>query len=68
MEQKFSLPAVLENDVNCAALGEKWLGAGRGKKDFICVTIGTGVGGGIIMNDDILRGDTCVAGELDIYR
>ena len=63
LEQKFSLPAVLENDVNCAALGEKWLGAGRGKKDFICVTIGTGVGGGIIMNDDILRGDTCVAGE-----
>lgn len=63
LEDKFSLPAVLENDVNCAALGEKWLGAGKGKKDFICVTIGTGIGGGIIINDDILRGDTCVAGE-----
>ena len=63
LEQKFSLPAVLENDVNCAALGEKWLGAGKGKKDFLCVTIGTGIGGGIIMNGDILRGDTCVAGE-----
>ncbi len=63
LEKKFSLPAVLENDVNCAALGEKWLGAGKGKKDFICVTIGTGIGGGIVINDDILRGDTCVAGE-----
>ena len=63
LEKKFSLPAVLENDVNCAALGEKWLGAGKEKKDFICVTIGTGIGGGIVMNDDILRGDTCVAGE-----
>ena len=63
LEKKFSLPAVLENDVNCAALGEKWLGAGKEKKDFVCVTIGTGIGGGIVMNDDILRGDTCVAGE-----
>ncbi|MHD0318211.1 ROK family protein [Fusobacterium sp. THCT1E2] len=63
LEKKFSLPAVLENDVNCAALGEKWLGAGKEKKDFICITIGTGIGGGIVMNDDILRGDTCVAGE-----
>lgn len=63
LEKKFSLPAVLENDVNCAALGEKWLGAGKEKKDFICVTIGTGIGGGIVVNDDILRGDTCVAGE-----
>ena len=63
LEEKFSLPAVLENDVNCAALGEKWLGAGKGKRDFICVTIGTGIGGGIIMNDEVLRGDTCVAGE-----
>ena len=65
LEKKFSyqIPCEIENDVNCAALGEKWLGAGRGKRDFICVTIGTGVGGGIIMNDNILRGDTCVAGE-----
>ena len=63
LEKKFSLPAVLENDVNCAALGEKGLGAGKEKKDFVCVTIGTGIGGGIVVNDDILRGDTCVAGE-----
>lgn len=63
LENRFSLPAVLENDVNCAALGEKWLGAGRGEKDFICITIGTGIGGGVVLNNEILRGDTCVAAE-----
>ena len=63
IEKKFNLPAVLENDVNCAALGEKWLGAGKGQDNFICLTIGTGIGGGIVLNGDIFRGDTCVAGE-----
>lgn len=63
LEKKYNLPAVLENDVNCAALGEKWLGAGKDAKDFICLTIGTGIGGGIILNDEIFRGDSCVAAE-----
>lgn len=63
LENRFNIPAVLENDVNCAALGEKWLGAGREEKDFICITIGTGIGGGIVLNNNIFRGDTCVAGE-----
>lgn len=63
LENRFDIPAVLENDVNCAALGEKWLGAGREEKDFICITIGTGIGGGIVLNNNIFRGDTCVAGE-----
>ena len=63
LETKYGLRAVLENDVNCAALGEKWLGAGRDAHNFICLTIGTGIGGGIVLNDDIFRGDTCVAGE-----
>ena len=63
LEIKYGLRAVLENDVNCAALGEKWLGAGRDAHNFICLTIGTGIGGGIVLNDDIFRGDTCVAGE-----
>ena len=63
LEKKYSLPAVLENDVNCAALGEKWLGAGRETNNFVCLTIGTGIGGGIVLNDEIFRGDTCVAGE-----
>ena len=63
LEEKYKLPAVLENDVNCAALGEKWLGAGKEADDFICLTIGTGIGGGIVLDGDIFRGDTCVAGE-----
>lgn len=63
LEKKYNLPAVLENDVNCAALGEKWLGAGKDAKNFICLTIGTGIGGGIILNDEIFRGDSCVAAE-----
>ncbi|NME36416.1 MULTISPECIES: ROK family protein [Fusobacterium] len=63
LENHFNLPAVLENDVNCAALGEKWLGAGKGQDNFICVTIGTGIGGGIVLNGDIFRGSSCVAGE-----
>lgn len=63
LEKRFNLPAVLENDVNCAALGEKWLGAGKGQNDFVCLTIGTGIGGGVVLNGDIFRGDTCVAAE-----
>lgn len=63
LEDRYKIPAVLENDVNCAALGEKWLGAGKNSENFVCLTIGTGVGGGIILNGDIFRGDTYVAGE-----
>lgn len=63
LEDRYKMPAVLENDVNCAALGEKWLGAGKNSENFVCLTIGTGIGGGIILNGDIFRGDTYVAGE-----
>lgn len=63
LEDRYKIPAVLENDVNCAALGEKWLGAGKNSENFVCLTIGTGIGGGIILNGDIFRGDTYVAGE-----
>lgn len=63
LEDRYKIPAVLENDVNCAALGEKWIGAGKNSENFVCLTIGTGIGGGIILNGDIFRGDTYVAGE-----
>lgn len=63
LEEKYKIPAVLENDVNCAALGEKWKGAGAGEDDFLCLTIGTGIGGGIILNGNIYRGNSYVAGE-----
>ena len=63
LEKKYNLPAVLENDVNCVALGEKWIGAGKDLSNFICLTIGTGIGGGIILNNQLFRGENFVAGE-----
>lgn len=63
LEEKYSLPVILENDVNCAALGEKWKGAGKNSKSFICLTIGTGIGGGIILNNELFRGEGYIAGE-----
>ena len=63
LEEKYNLPAVLENDVNCVALGEKWIGAGKDLNNFICLTIGTGIGGGIILNNQLFRGENFVAGE-----
>lgn len=63
LEKKYNLPAILENDVNCVALGEKWIGAGKDLSNFICLTIGTGIGGGIILNNQLFRGENFVAGE-----
>lgn len=63
LEEKYNLPAILENDVNCVALGEKWIGAGKDLSNFICLTIGTGIGGGIILNNQLFRGENFVAGE-----
>lgn len=58
------LPVVIENDANCAALGEMWNGAGKGARDLVCVTLGTGVGGGVIANGNIVRGINGAAGEI----
>jgi len=52
------------NDANCAALGEAWLGSGKGHKDVVMITLGTGVGGGIILNGKIHTGIHGAAGEL----
>ena len=54
---------ILENDANAAALGEKWMGAGRDVDDLVLLTLGTGVGGGIISGGRILRGAVGMAGE-----
>lgn len=64
LEAAISLPAVIENDANCAALGEMWKGAGNGAKDVVCVTLGTGVGGGVIANGNIVQGVNGAAGEI----
>ena len=63
-EKKYFIKTVVINDANSAALGEKWIGAGKGYKDIVAVTIGTGVGGGIIVNDKILLGKKGLAGEV----
>jgi glucokinase len=64
LEVETSLPAVIDNDANMAALGEMWKGAGNGAKDLICVTLGTGVGGGVIANGELVHGISGAAGEI----
>ena len=57
-------PAALDNDANCAALGEWWQGAAQGTSHALAVTIGTGIGGGVILNGKIYHGASDCAGEL----
>ena len=64
MEQRLAARVVLENDANAAALGEKWMGAGRGVDDLVLLTLGTGVGGGVIAGGRVLHGYLGMAGEL----
>ncbi|WP_026572460.1 ROK family glucokinase [Bacillus sp. UNC438CL73TsuS30] len=64
LEVTTALPAAIENDANCAALGEMWKGAGGGAKDLVCVTLGTGVGGGVIIGGKIVQGSNGAAGEI----
>ena len=58
------MPIFIENDANAFSLGEGWLGAARDVKDFCCLTLGTGVGGGIVLNGDIWHGAEGKAGEI----
>lgn len=58
------MPCAVENDANCMTVAEWKLGAGVGVEHLLCLTLGTGVGGGIIANNQILRGANCVAGEM----
>jgi len=64
LESATGLPAAIENDANIAALGEMWMGAGEGAKDIICVTLGTGVGGGLITNGEVVHGIMGAGGEI----
>jgi len=64
IEQKIGTPVILENDANAAAIGEKWLGAGRDARNLILLTLGTGIGGGIILNGRIVRGEDGMGGEI----
>ncbi|MBB6735357.1 ROK family glucokinase [Cohnella zeiphila] len=64
MEEKLGKPVKINNDANVAALGEAWGGAGRGVDNCVCYTLGTGVGGGIILNGRLIEGFSGMAGEL----
>lgn len=64
LEAATGLPVLIENDANCAALGEMWNGAGKGVKDLVCVTLGTGVGGGVIVGGNIVQGINGAGGEI----
>ncbi|GAA4725884.1 ROK family glucokinase [Brevibacillus fulvus] len=64
LEKLAHVPVFVENDANAAALGEMWRGAGQGTKDLVVLTLGTGVGGGIIANGKIIHGVNGVGGEI----
>lgn len=64
LTNQLGLPAILENDANAAAVGEMWQGAARGCRTIICVTLGTGVGGGIILDGELWRGVDGAAAEI----
>ncbi len=64
IERRLGAHVILENDANAAALGEKWMGAGRDVDDLVLLTLGTGIGGGIISGGRVLQGYLGMAGEL----
>ena len=64
IHDRLGLPAALDNDANCAVLGEWWVGAARGARHAIGITIGTGIGGGLILDGKLYHGASDVAGEI----
>lgn len=63
LEARYGVPVLVNNDANCFALGEKYFGAGRGQSFFIGLTVGTGLGAGIVLRDRLFEGPHCGAGE-----
>ena len=68
LEAKFGLPTTVANDANCMTLGEVWVGGAKGYTDVIGVTLGTGVGGGILTGGRLLEGARGLGGELGHFR
>jgi glucokinase len=64
IRDRLGLPAALDNDANCAVLGEWWVGAARGSRPAVGITIGTGIGGGLILDGKLYHGASDVAGEI----
>jgi predicted NBD/HSP70 family sugar kinase len=68
LEQRLGRPVTIENDINLSALGEQWRGIARGVDDFVFLSIGTGLGAGLILRGELHRGLNGSAGELDYAR
>lgn len=68
LTSRIGLPVVIENDANSAAWGEFKFGAGRGKENILMLTVGTGIGGGIVVNNNLLRGSFGIAAEIGHLR
>src|SRR4051794_5000376 len=66
LQPRLGLPVTLENDINLAAIGEQWLGIARGVEDFVFISIGTGLGAGVVLRGELQRGRHGAAGELDL--
>lgn len=64
IEEEFNIPTRIDNDVRCAALGELKFGAGKGCENFVCITVGTGIGSGLVINGQLVRGAANAAGEI----
>lgn len=64
IEEEFHIPTRIDNDVRCAALGEMKFGAGQGCENFVCITVGTGIGSGLVINGQLVRGASNAAGEI----
>jgi predicted NBD/HSP70 family sugar kinase len=65
LSTRVGLPVTLENDINLAALGEQWSGVARGVDDFVFISVGTGLGAGLVLRGELHRGHNGAAGELD---
>lgn len=64
LRAEFGCPVAAANDANCAVLGEQWMGAAKGCENVLMITVGTGIGGGVIVNGQLLNGATGAGGEL----
>jgi predicted NBD/HSP70 family sugar kinase len=68
LTERLGRPVTVENDINLAALGEQWQGVARGVSDFVFLSVGTGLGAGVVMDGELRRGRNGAAGELDFVR
>jgi len=64
IKTEFGIPAFIDNDVRCATLGELKYGAGKGAENLVCITVGTGIGSGLVINGKLVRGASNAAGEI----